>query len=193
MAVYRGLSDDQLSELLKTGDKGAYTEIYNRYNSLLYIHAYKKFQNREEARDVVQEVFTMIWQRRETLNSVSNLGGFLYSCVHNSILNFISRENIKAKYIDSLQSFINTAPEHTDSLIREKQLRAIIEKEIASLPLKMRIVFEMSRNEKLSHREIAEKLNISEETVKRQVKNALKILRTRLGLILYLIFYLFYR
>ncbi|MNL67317.1 RNA polymerase sigma factor [compost metagenome] len=67
-------------------------------------------------------------------------------------------------------------------------MTAMIEKEIAALPQKMREVFELSRKQNLSHKEIAEQLGISEQTVSKQVTNALKILKTKLGLMLYLVF-----
>ncbi len=67
---------------------------------------------------------------------------------------------------------------------------AIIEKEIGALPPKMREVFELSRKENLSHKEIAEKLNLSEKTVKKQVNNSLKILRSKLGMVVFTAFIL---
>ncbi|MNY46224.1 RNA polymerase sigma factor [compost metagenome] len=70
----------------------------------------------------------------------------------------------------------------TDNQLREKELIAVIEKEVSLLPTKMREMFEMSRNEGLSHKEIAEKLGVSDLTVKKQVSNAVKILKGKLRL-----------
>ncbi|MNY42390.1 RNA polymerase sigma factor [compost metagenome] len=70
--------------------------------------------------------------------------------------------------------------------MREKQLKEIIEEEISALPARMQEIFRMSRFEQMSHKEIAEKLALSEQTVKDQVKKALRILRIKLGLIAYL-------
>ncbi|ACU04848.1 RNA polymerase sigma factor [Pedobacter heparinus] len=188
MKAYSRFSDTELADLLKSGDRTAFTEIFNRYNSLLYIHAFKKFNNKEEARDAVQEAFAMIWAKRETLMVKSNLVGYLYTCVQHKILDQISRNKTARNYLASLQNFIDEVKEGTDDLIRLKQLSAIIDQEINALPNKMREIFELSRKKNLSHKEIAAKLNISEETVKSQVKNALKILRVKLGLFVYLMF-----
>jgi RNA polymerase sigma-70 factor (ECF subfamily) len=68
-------------------------------------------------------------------------------------------------------------------------MEELIEKEIAALPPKMREVFELSRKANLNYREISEKLNISDNTVKKQMSNALKILRSRLGVLFDLFFY----
>ena len=186
MKVYRAYSDAELTGLLKLSDEHAFKEIYERYNSLLYIHAFKKLPNREEAKDVVQEVFSMIWDRREYIEVKINLAGYLYTCVHHKILDHFVHLKTADKYIDSLQHFLDENRYSTDHLIREKQLFEIIEREIAALPPKMRVVFELSRKDHLSHKEIAEQLGISEETVKSQVKNALKILRVKLGLLTFL-------
>jgi RNA polymerase sigma-70 factor (family 1) len=188
---YCNLSDIELTELLKEGDHFAYAEIYKRYSPLLFVHAFKKIRNIEEAKDVIQEVFTSIWTKRSDFIIKTNLAGYLYSCVHNSILNFITRQKIQTKYIESLHHFL-TERSAADDRIREKDLANIIDKEISALPAKMRAVFELSRRDYLTHKQIAKKLNLSEETVKCQVKNALKILKLRLGFIVYITFLIGY-
>jgi len=184
---YRSYSDAELTGLLKLNDENAFKEIYERYNSLLFIHAFKKLPDREEAKDVIQEVFSMIWDRRENFEVKTNLAGYLYTCVHHKILDHFIHLKTANKYIDSLQHFLDENRYTTDHLVREKQLSEIIEREITALPSKMRVVFELSRKDHLSHKEIAEQLGISEETVKSQIKNALKILRVRLGLLTFLV------
>lgn len=173
-------TDAQLLHLLQQNSEAAYTELFHRYNSLLYIHAYKKLQHSEDAKDIVQDVFTMLWQKRMEMSQVTNLAGYLYTCVYYKILDKFTREQAVSKHVKDLQKFLDTAGGHADDLVRQNQLAAIIEKEIAALPLKMREVFELSRRQHLSHKEIAEHLNISQETVKSQVKNALRVLRSRL-------------
>ncbi|WP_235884518.1 RNA polymerase sigma-70 factor [Pedobacter hiemivivus] len=168
----------------------AYEEIYNRYNALLYIHAYKKLGNREQAQDIVQEVFITLWAKHKELLDIVNMGGFLYTCIYHKILDLITHQDINRKHISQLSTYLRSKNSNTDFLVREKQLTVIIEREIAALPSKMRQIFELSRFKHMSHKEIAEQLDVSEETVKKQVKNALKILRNKLGLFVYLVFLL---
>lgn len=186
MFSYGTLSDVELVELLKNGDAAAYTVIYNRYFDILYIHAYRKLNNKEEAQDIIHELFTHIWLKRDQIVINQNLPGYLYGAVRNRILDYIAHQQVETKYIDSLQGFIIAGTCITDHSIREKQLAALIEKGIADLPPKMREVFELSRKEKLGHKEIASLLNISEQTVKKQINNALKLLRVKLGTMLFL-------
>lgn len=178
-------SDLELFELLKTGDEAAFTEIYHRYFDLLYLHALKRVRNGDIAKDLVQELFTTLWTKRDTLQARINLSNYLYTAVRNGVFTYIARQKLESRYINTLPSLELTGECLTDHLSRERQLRAIIEKEIAELPEKMGIIFKLSRKEGLSHKEIAERLNLSELTVKTQVKNALRILHTKLGLMLY--------
>lgn len=190
MPDYKELSDQELLDLLKENNQAAFTEIYDRYKEVLHRYAYKWLQDRDAVKDVIQDLFTLIWTKRDTITFNQNLSGYLYISVRNSILRKIQQEDRKNNYASSLQEYADKGVSVTDHLLREKQLRSIIEKEIAALPDKMREVFELSRNEHLSHAEIAEKLGISEQTVRTHVKKALKILRGRLGIYLFLYFLL---
>ena len=189
MGIYSTLSDNELIQLLKESDHRAYTQIYHRYFYLLYTHAYKKLQYEEQAKDVVQDVFATLWFKRDSDLQMSNLGGYLYTAVRNRIFDLFAREKVKSNYIESLSDYLNThASQPTDHLIRENQLKAYIEKEIQALPPNMKRIFEMSRKENLSHKEIAEKLNTSENNVSKQLNNALRVLKAKLGVLVYLLF-----
>lgn len=187
MLSYTTLQDQVLFDLVKSEDEAAFKEIYERYFDILYVHAYKRLRDKEEAQDVVQEIFTILWSKRKIISLKSNLPAYLYTAVRNRIFNIISHQKIESSYIQSLQSFIDQGVCQTDHLIRENAFIAIIEKEVAALPPKMQEIFELSRNKYLSHKEIAAELNLSEQTVKKQINNALKILRTKLGLFLFLL------
>jgi len=177
-------------DFLKSGDHVAFTEIYNRYKGLLYIHAYKMLRDEEEAKDVLHELFAALWARGKDLVLHTSLSNYLYSAVRNRVLDVVSHKQVESVYLESLQHFMEEGDCITDHLLREKDLAAIIEREIAALPAKMREVFELSRKANLTHKEIAEQLKISEQTVKKQVSNALKILRVKLGVLVYLVFLL---
>jgi len=192
MCDYTTLNDNELAFFLKEGDNLAYTEIYNRYNAPLYMHAYKKLKIREEAKDVVHELFCKLWSNRSALVLTGSLSAYLYTAVRNRILDIIAHKQLESAYVVSLQDFIDKGHYITDFRVRESELAAIIEKEIASLPLKMAQVFVLSRKSHLSYREISDKLGISEQTVKKQVYNALKILKVRLGYVFILLSLLFF-
>ena len=188
---YQQFTDEKLADLLRSGDQLAYTEIYDRYIFILLNHVFNKTGNREEAKDLVHEVFTSLWANRGQLQITNSLAAYLYTSIRNIYLNQITRKKVQGKYLDSMLKFAEQPQTITDHRIRENQLVAIIEKEIAQLPPKMREVFELSRKQHLSHQEIAERLQISEQTVSKHISNALKILRVKLGIFAWLLWIIY--
>lgn len=184
MSSYSVLTDQELATYFREGDRHAFAEIFERYNDLLYAHAYNKLRNKEEARDIVQDVFVRFWNKHAEIELKSNLSGYLYVMMRNSIFSLMSHKSVVNNYAASFNQFKYEGEAITDHLVREKQLAAIIEREIAALPPRMREVFELSRMENLSNKQIAERLGLSEFTVADQVKKALRVLRLRIGLAL---------
>ena len=174
-------TDAELADFLKLGNQHAYIEIYDRYKGLLQQHAYRKLGNMAEVEDVLQELFIHLWDKRERLTLTSSLSGYLFTAVRNRIFNLYYKKQRETAYLDSLQDFIDSEEPTTDLIMREKEFSMIIEKEISALPPRMKEVFLLSRNEGLTHKQIAERLGTSEQTVSTQIRNSLKILRARLG------------
>ncbi len=176
------ISDEELSILLRSSNHSAYTEIYERYSHLMLSQAYKKLHDKELAKDIVQEVFVNLWQKRDQVLPTNNLAPFLFVSLRNRIIDHFLHSDVKSKYITSLANHLshaNTAT--TDHLIREKQLNEYLEKQVKALPKKMRQVFELSKVEHLSNTEIAQQLETTESNVSQHVNNALRILRVKLG------------
>jgi RNA polymerase sigma-70 factor (ECF subfamily) len=182
------LNDNELIVLLKDNSHTAYAELYQRYYRLLFVHAYKRLKDEEQAKDIVQEFFVSLWDKRESIAMRSNLAGYFFTAINNRVVDYFLHREVEGKYISSFAGFLATEHVKTDHLVREKQLMAFIEKEIEQLPPKMRDIFQLSRKENLSHKEIAEKLSISEKTVDRQVSNALFRLKKRFGILIFLLF-----
>lgn len=184
MMDYKELTDRELFGLLTLDDRKAFAEIYHRYKGPLYIHAFNKLRDKEEVRDIVQQLFSVLWIKRGDIVLNSTLSGYLYTAIRNRVFKVIAHKNVESHYISSIRHFIASSEAITDHRIRENQLRQLIDREIELLPSKMKEVFLLSRKMHLSHKEISEQLGISEQTVAKQVTNALKILRTKLSLFL---------
>ena len=189
MSDYLTLSGNELSALLTNGDHRAYKQIYTRYARLLFTYAMNKLRDEEQAKDIIQEFFAELWDKRETTVFNTTISGYFFSAINNRIINYFLRENVKLKFVSYVAENLPGIEANTDHLIRENQLMDLIEKEIQALPPKMRIVFEMSRKQHLIYKEIAETLDISERTVENQISNALFRLRAKLGVVIFL-FYL---
>lgn len=187
MPSYQAYTDQELIALLREGDHMAFSEIFDRYNKLLYSHAYNKLRKTDEARDIVQDIFVKLWEKHEEVGD-ANLSGYLFTMVRNRILNLISHHKIVSNYSEYLQKYVPGENGSTDHLIREKQMSGIIEAEIAALPPRMREIFELSRRQHLSNKEIARQLQLSEHTVADQIKKSLRTLRLRIGLVAFIAF-----
>lgn len=179
--IYRAYTDLDLAKMIHSDDSEAFAELYRRYAMPLLNHAHNKLQCREAAKDIVQEVFTVLWTKRRDMVVSKNLSGFLYTSVRNKILNHIAHQGVADKYVESMVGFAHQGVPVADYLVREKQLTSLIESEISRLTPKMREVFELSRKEYLSHEAIAAKLGLSEQTVAKHITNALRILRKKLA------------
>ncbi|MDR6784001.1 RNA polymerase sigma-70 factor (ECF subfamily) [Pedobacter africanus] len=176
------IPDEELLLLFKAGDRNAYEQIYNRYWAIMYVYARKIMADADDAQDIVQEVFTYLWHKGAELSIKTSLSVYLYTAVRYRIFDLLDHRKVRTDYKAYLQQFIDEGEYITDNQLRERELVAVIEREVALLPAKMREMFEMSRNEGLSHKEIAEKLGVSDLTVKKQVSNAVKILKEKLKL-----------
>jgi len=192
MIIYISLADAELADLLKSDDTVAFTELYNRYIGLLIIYARKITMDDDIAKDIVQELFVKIWDKRHSLNYTSSFSSYLYTSVRYKFFELLDKQKVNYSYIQSIQLFIDKGEHLTDNYIREKELSVIIEREISNLPEKMRKVFLLSRKQILSNKEIALQLDISEKTVKNQLSTALKILKVKLGLLTFLLMLIFY-
>lgn len=179
--VYSLHSDEKLLTMIKIGDRDAYSEIYQRYWPLLYRHAIKMLKNGDESEDVVQDVMVNFWRKAPELGDDTSVGAYLYTSTRNTILNIFTRSTVHDTYLTELVGFMKDGYEITDHLVREKILAKLIEDEIQKLPARMREVFELKRKQNLSYKEIAEKMNISELTVKTQMNKAITALRSKFG------------
>lgn len=177
---------------LKEGSTKAFEIIYRHYYSILYLHALSKIKNRELAKDIVHDLFTYIWQCRATLDIQSNLTGYLYRSVRNRVLDTLAKEKSNSKYLDSLLEVMTQQTEFADASLREKMLHEQVEAVLNKLTPRVREVFELSRKEYLTYKQIADKLNISEQTVRGYAKEALKQLRYRFGSFLWIVLFVLF-
>lgn len=174
------ISDFELLSLFKTGDERAFKFIYERYWQLLYVAACKIVKDEEEAKDVVQDVFISFFSKGAELEINVSISVYLYSAVRYKVFDHISKKKIRDNYIGSLNQFIGSGHYSTDRPLIEKEINSEIEKEILNLPEKMREIFELSRKDQLSHKEIADLLGISDKTVKKQINNAIKLIKPKI-------------
>ena len=176
------VSEIELIILIKEGDIRAFDEFYKRNWRMLYQTAYRSTSSQEDAKDLVQTVFINLWNCRQNLNPDAYTPSYLFKILRNNIINFYKQDSARRKRLEQLL-YLDEGNQYTnEDNLMAKELSIAIDGEIRELPRKMQEVFILSRQQHLSVNEISETLNITPRTVKNQLSNALKILRTKLGM-----------
>jgi len=174
--------DKQFTQLLKNGDdRAAFGLLYDQYWEKLFLFVVKVLRDRDDAIDIVQETFIALWEQRIQLDDVTSLRAYLFAIARYKTMQYIRRYARHDDNLESLTAFLSRHEQNPEELMMQTELQKQIDEQVQQFPAKMRTVFMLSRQENLSHREIAAKLNISDKTVKKQISNSLKLLRLKIN------------
>ncbi|PTT00021.1 RNA polymerase subunit sigma-70 [Pedobacter sp. HMWF019] len=174
--MYNKLSDAELTALLKEGDEGTFTEVYQQYSPELTAWVSRKVLSLDDAHDLVHDVFIHVWLDKGNVTAVKP---YLYYITRNKIVDYF-RKNASRREYAILTQLVNQKQEpHMDPVasIEAKDLRENLEAAIEQLPPRTKEIFKLSRQENYSTAEIAAKLGLSEQTVKNQLSTALHYLK----------------
>lgn len=160
---------------LTHGDQKALRQLFEYYSHRLFHLAYSFLHSREMAEEVVLDVFTNIWNKRNSLKHVENIESYLYTSVKNQSLLYLRRKYVPDENILSLYE-IELIPGENDpeNSLLDKEYEQLIQEAINSLPPKCREVFRLVLSDKLKNKEIAQLLSISESTVNEHIALAYK-------------------
>jgi len=175
------LDDNELLALLKAGDRNAFTQLYGRYSALLYVYAFKLLGDTDSAKDMVQEIFIAVWDKRDSTDYHISFASYLYTSVRFKFLKAIAHQKVKAVHAENFLSLFDEKTHSTEAYITEKELVAKVESLVAELPPQMARVFMLSRLQHLSNQEVADKLQLSEKTVRNLLSKATAILKPKIG------------
>ena len=166
---------------LRNKDKVAFGLVFKEQFGLLTSYAMRFLDEREEAEEIVQDVFVKFWDKCSELAPDSSIKSYLYRSVHNTCLNHIKHKKVK----DAYKQHVIHHMEHTFELSWEQKdpeaMRVEILDEIDNLPPRCSEIFKLSRLEGLKYQEIADHLGISVKTVEVQMGKALRVLREKLA------------
>jgi len=163
------------------GEVKAFDEIFEIYNQRIYQFAKTILKNKEDAKDVVQEVFLRIWQNRNEINEYSTFKSYLFTIAYNIIVDHFRKSLKDKKYKDFLEANINEVDSSQERHIEFSDLNKLYEQAVEQLPPRRKLIYKMNRNEGLTYEEIAARLNISRNTVRNQMAKTLQFLRKKIG------------
>lgn len=173
------ISDVQLIDRLKSGDDGALTAIYKKYWQQLYLSAYHILKDEQACEDIIQELFIKLWDNRSSVQISVSLKAYLYASIRYEVYRQVRNSMSTSDVFDTLFDRLQTPVDYEN--IEYKELIAQVSSAVNALPQKCREVYKLSREEYLSHKQIASRLNISTKTVENHLTKALKQLRISLG------------
>ena len=174
--------DRELFRRIKQGSEEAFRVVYGKYHRILYAVALKMLKDRSAAENAVQHVFVKLWIGRQEMTVMLSLRNYLYTMTRNYILNYLRSRNTELVHSYRLAQLIPEASDPLDAQIEREDLLQMLDTVIAGLPTQKRQVMYL--------REIAEMLNLSVNTVRSHYQEGVKLLKSRFGHIVLLIFIL---
>lgn len=179
MKDYNTHTDQEIWNLLQSGDQQALSHVFTKHYGRICSVAYRMIADKQIAEDLGQEVFMDLWNKRKQLMIKTSLGAYLSKAISNKTLNHIRDNKIKLAPDDKILQ-MPTKGGSVQQSMESEELQLKIKAAIASLPERCRMVFVLSRYQQLTYAEIAENLDISVKTVENQISKALKILKLEL-------------
>jgi len=181
MVDHNHLKEKKLVQSLINGDFEAFDHLFNYYNQRLYFFAKSILKNKEDAHDIVQEVFLRVWRNRDTLDPHSSFKSFLFTVSYNIIVDTLRKRISEQSFRDELIKNAIIDESSADKDLSYNELNSIYQEAINELPDKRKEIYRLHRFDNLSYQEIADKLNISINTVRNQMAHAISYLRGRIG------------
>jgi RNA polymerase sigma-70 factor (ECF subfamily) len=178
--------DEYLLNLLRQGNKDAFTCIYERYHKMLYALSYRYLKGQAAAEDAVQHVFVKLWEHRADIIVMANLRNYLYSMTKNYILNYIRNEHGAVAHNYRMAQAAGAVEDNLLENIERKELMTMFYRAIALLPVQKKEICLLKMENKLSNQEIADKMQLSVNTVKTHYAQAIKLLRSAMHRVLQL-------
>lgn len=173
-------TDYELVKLLLVGDELAFETIYRRYAADLNRFAFRKTGSREDAEEIVQEIFVWLWANRHNLEKITQLKNYLFEAAKNRILNFYRAARVRERYALAFSQFAAGLDNSVEESMDLSALNEVMEKSLHDLPERCQTAFRLSRMENIPISGIAEQMAISHRTVENYISQALKHLRKKI-------------
>ncbi|AYL96768.1 RNA polymerase sigma factor [Mucilaginibacter celer] len=175
----KSINSHHIQQLIK-GDEAAFDAIYEAYSSKVYRLAYRFLKDGQQSEEIVQECFINLWTNRQKLNAEGDIWLYLYVIAKRLSLNSLRQICQSRELSDKLVNHIATIHNDTEEEMLVSDLEQFTERIINKLPRQQQVIFRLSRVEHLTHKEIADQLQISPNTVKNHMVEALKTLKSQL-------------
>ena len=175
------LQDKELVTLLKEGSREALEQLYLRYRNKLINLCKLYLKSITDAEDIVQDIFLQLWDTRDSLNPALSFSGYVHTLMRNRILDKYRNFDVHARYAQHILINAEDSTNETDDTIINNDYAALLSEMIETLPPQQKKIFQLSRIEGLSNKEIAELMEISTDNVRNNLFLALKKIKKMLS------------
>jgi RNA polymerase sigma-70 factor (family 1) len=171
--------EKELLARIAMGDQAAFARMIREYTRLVYPYLLHWLKNAQRAEELTQDVFMRVWDKRDKLVPVENIGGYLYVISRNMALDELDKQWAKAAAIspDEMNNLLTRSAFTSSTPLELKELSVILDRAINALPPRRKEVFLLSRREGLSYDSIAAQLGVSRSAVRQHIVEALVYLR----------------
>ncbi|PSR53187.1 hypothetical protein AHMF7605_06415 [Adhaeribacter arboris] len=170
------LTDEELLSGLGQDSAQSFKQIYDLYWSKLYLVAYRKTGQKEVAEELVQEIFLNLWLKRKLIVIKSSLDAYLLTAVKYSVINYYQAQLVRNKY-KAAAEHARAAANFTEEQVLTEELNSTFKQALEALSNKTRQIFEKSRFQNLSNKEIAYELQLTDKAVEFHITKSLKHLK----------------
>jgi RNA polymerase sigma-70 factor (ECF subfamily) len=173
--------DFLLLEKIKSDSKIAFNRLFEKYWGKAYSEAYKRLKNEEDAKDIVQEIFTKIWLNRQT-QTIENFPAYLHVSIRNNVIKLLSRHKPIHPFFDILENIPQKNSEADSALLWNEFLKSY-EALLQKMPPKRQQIFRLKYHGDLTTKDISLQLGITRKTVQNQLGKAIEFLKVALNII----------
>jgi len=171
-----GYSEQQVLQRIQQGDESAFGSLYSHYRDPALRFCISIVKDKEEAENILHDVFVKLWHRRTSINPDLNFSSYLFTSIKNKVFDYLKEvkknESMKQNLWEQMQAL---QEEDAEEVTQEKHAKVV--QAIENLSASRKMIVKMNIEEGMSYAEIAEQLNISKNTVKNQLVKAKQIIR----------------
>ncbi len=154
-----------------------FNTIFREHEYKFYTLALRLTKSDQYAKDIVQEVFMKLWDRRDQMHEIENIEAWLYRVTENKVVDFLRKASVDNRLKKAIWHNLQEILNDTGTQVEAKEFNALIQKAIEQLPPQRKAIYRLNREKGLNYQEIADELHISRHTVKNQLHESLKFIR----------------